>query len=126
MIGNPIHTISRLSSWSVDELFLLDISTEDHHDLRRDDLQVRYQGNTAFHVLEEISKVTFVPLSFGGRVRGLEDIGRLLRVGVDKVSLNSAALADPELISRAAAEFGSQCIMVTADARRHPDGRCEI
>jgi imidazoleglycerol phosphate synthase cyclase subunit len=126
VIGNPIQTISRLSSWNVDELFLIDISTEDYHDLRRDDLHVRYQGSSALDVLQEIAKICFMPLSFGGRVRSLEDISRILKAGADKVSLNSAALASPDLVSEAAREFGNQATVVTIDTKRLEDGRYEV
>ncbi len=75
VIGNPMSTVERLSHWNVDELVVLDISRgEDFHDLRRDDLQQRYLGTSALDVLREIAKVCFMPLTFGGRIRTLEDI----------------------------------------------------
>src|SRR4029077_8814821 len=75
VIGNPMSTVQRLSNWNVDELILLDISADDYHDLRRDDIQQRYQGTSAMDVLREVSKVCFMPLAFGGRIRTIEDIG---------------------------------------------------
>ena len=60
-IGNPMHTVRRLSNWNVDELILLDISTEDCHDLRRDDLQVQYQASNMLGLLPEIAKLCFWP-----------------------------------------------------------------
>ena len=78
VIGNPMSTVQRLSDWNVDELILLDISAEDFHDLRRDDIQQRYQGTRALDVLREVAKVCFMPLTFGGRIRTLEDIEQRL------------------------------------------------
>ena len=69
-----MSTVRRLSNWNVDELILLDIGSEDYHDLRRDDLESSYAGSTALDVLEAVARVSFMPLAFGGRVRTLEDI----------------------------------------------------
>src|SRR3990172_9524399 len=96
VIGNPMSTVERLSHWNVDELILLDISAEDVHDLRRDDIQQRYQGTSAVDVLREVAKVCFMPLAFGGRVRTLEDISRRLEAGADNIVINKAAVDDPE------------------------------
>ena len=94
VIGNPMSTVERFSNWNVDELVLLDISGEDVHDLRRDDIQQRYQGTSALDVLREVAKVSFMPLAFGGRVRTLDDIELRLAAGADKVIVNTAALDD--------------------------------
>ena len=126
VIGNPMSTVERLSDWNVDELILLDISADDYHDLRRDDIQQRYQGTSAVDVLREVAKVCFMPLTFGGRIRTLEDIAERISAGADKVSINSAALADPSFIEQASRRFGAQCIVVSIDALRHPDGRFEV
>src|SRR5260221_11827331 len=73
VIGNPMSTVERFSNWNVDELVLLDISGEDVHDLRRDDIQQRYQGSSALDGLRAAAKVTFMPLACGGRGRKLDD-----------------------------------------------------
>lgn len=125
-IGNPMSTIERFSHWNVDELILLDISQEDYHDLRRDDLQVCYAGSTALDVLRAVSEVCFMPLSFGGRIRTLEDIRIRLSAGADKCVINTKALEEPGFIGEAAQRFGSQCIVVSIDALRHPGGRYEV
>jgi len=125
VIGNPMSTVERLSNWNVDELVLLDISSEDFHDLRRDDLQQRYQGSKALDVLREVAKVCFMPLAFGGRIRTLEDIRERLAAGADKVVINTAAWDDPELIQAASRKFGAQCIVVSIDAKRKPAGGYE-
>jgi imidazoleglycerol phosphate synthase cyclase subunit len=126
VIGNPMSSVERLSNWNVDELVLLDISTEDYHDLRRDDIQQRYQGSTALDVLREVAKVCFMPLAFGGRIRTLEDIQARLAAGADKVVINSAALDNPDFVAAAARRYGSQCVVVSIDARRRPDGGYEV
>jgi imidazoleglycerol phosphate synthase cyclase subunit len=120
VIGNPMSTVQRYSDWSVDELVVLDISSGGQgHDLRRDDLEQQYAGDTAVDVLREIAKVCFAPLTFGGRIRTLEDIEERLAAGADKISLNTAALADPSFLELAARRFGSQCIVASIDVRRH-------
>ncbi len=127
VIGNPMSTVQRLSSWNVDELVILDISRADSgHDLRRDDLQQQYAGETVLDVLREISKVCFMPLTFGGRIRTLKDIEERLANGADKVTLNTAALLDAELVQKAALRFGTQCIVVSMDARKRPEGGWEV
>lgn len=131
VIGNPMSTVERYSNWNVDELVVLDISRgEDYHDLRRDDLQQRYDGSTSLDVLRAIAEVCFMPLTFGGRIRTIADIEARLAIGADKVSLNTAALADPGFVERAARRFGTQCIVASIDAlatggggwRVHGDG----
>lgn len=127
VIGNPMSTVERFSHWNVDELVILDISQgEGDHDLRRDDLQQRYSGNTAIDVLREVAKVCFMPLTFGGGIRTLEHISERLAAGADKVAINTAAIDDPGFISRAAERFGSQCIVISIDAIRHPSGTYEV
>ncbi|MCX5876793.1 MAG: N-acetyl sugar amidotransferase [Deltaproteobacteria bacterium] len=118
-IGNPMSTVERFSDWNVDELVVLDISRdEDFHDLRRDDLQQNYMGKSALDVLRAITEVCFMPLTFGGRIRTLDDISVRLAAGADKVTLNTAALQNPDFITQASRRFGSQCIVVSIDVRR--------
>lgn len=127
VIGNPISTIMRFSNWNVDELVLLDISTgEDFHDLRRDDLQIQYEGTTAADVLRQVSKVCSIPFTVGGRIRDLEDIGKRLRAGAEKVTLNTQAVATPGLITEAAKRFGAQAIAVSIDAKLKDGGGYEV
>jgi imidazole glycerol phosphate synthase subunit HisF len=105
-IGNPLHTIRRLSNWNVDELILLDISTEDFHDMRRDDLQVRYRDNTSLGLLQQVSEISFMPLTVGGRIRSVDDIRARLAAGADKCAINSEAARNPVLIEQAARRLG--------------------
>jgi imidazoleglycerol phosphate synthase cyclase subunit len=125
MMGNPMSTVERFSHWNVDELVILNISTGEHHDLRRDDLQKRYLGSSILDVLRCVAEVCFMPLAFGGRIRTLEDMRELLENGADKCVLNTAMFQTPELVTQAAKRFGSQCVVASIDALRHPDGRLE-
>jgi len=123
VFGNPMSTVERFSNWNVDELIVLDISRgEDFHDLRRDDLFQNYSGTGALDVLSEIAKVSFMPLAFGGRVKTLSDISERLERGADKVVINTAAFDDRAFIAAAARRFGSQCIVVSIDGKKMPDG----
>lgn len=126
VIGTPLQTVRRLSNWNVDELVILDISTEDYHDMRRDDHAEQYKGTRTVDILEQISDVCFMPLSFGGRIRSVEDMGVRLDAGADKVVINTAAIETPRLITNGAKAFGSQCIIVSIDALRKPDGSLEV
>src|SRR5262245_35449331 len=125
-IGNPIHTVMRLSNWNVDELILLDISDDDFHDLRRDDLAVSDPGSSAVDVLRAVSHVCFMPLAVGGRIRTLEDVRVRLAAGADKCVINTKALEDPSFIRAASQRFGAQCVVVSIDAKRRPDGSYEV
>ena len=126
VIGNPMSTVERFSHWNVDELIILDISADDFHDLRRDDIQQNYQGSGVIDVLREISKVCFMPLAFGGRIRTLEDIRMRLEAGADKCVINSFAIENPEFIRKASERFGAQCVIVSMDVKRHSNGRLEV
>jgi imidazoleglycerol phosphate synthase cyclase subunit len=126
VIGNPMSTVERFSNWNVDELVLLDISQDDFHDLRRDDIQQRYGGTGALDVLREVARTCFLPLAFGGRVRTLEDVAVRLSLGADKVTVNTRALEEPSFVTKAAERFGSQCVVVSIDARRGEEGGWEV
>lgn len=126
IIGNPVNTVRRLSNWNIDELVFLDISREDHHDIRRDDMQVTYKGTKFLDILEHVAEVSFFPISVGGRITSLDDMRARLSLGADKCIINSAAIETPKLISDGAAEFGAQCIVVSIDVLRHEDGRLEV
>ena len=119
VIGNPMSTVERFSTWNIDELIILNISEgESSHDLRRDDLHQQYVGGSTQSVLRSIAGVCLMPLTFGGQIRSLEDIEALLATGADKITLNTGAAADPDLVSVAADRFGSQCIVASIDVRK--------
>ncbi len=104
--GDPAELASVYDGESGDELVFLDITASS---------QAR---DTMVEVVRSVSQEVFIPLTVGGGIRTIEDIRRLLRAGADKVSVNTAAVADQSLIQRGSAQFGSQCIVVAIDAKR--------
>lgn len=108
--GDPIQVAKRYNEEGADELCFLDI-TASH--LGRD---------TIVDVVERVARELFIPLTVGGGIRTIDDISRLLNVGCDKISLNSAAIKNPNLIDEAANKFGSQCVVVAIDAKRNSSG----
>jgi cyclase len=121
-LGNPVWSVKRLSEWGSDELIYLDITTDDEYDTGRADLAYRHQP-TFLGIIEDVSRVTFMPITVGGRIRSLDDIERRLSLGADKISLNTVAYDDATFVERAAARFGSQCIVVSIDYRQVDDTR---
>ena len=112
--GDPVELARYYSNQGADEIVFLDITaTSDARD-------------TVVDVVERTAAQVFVPLTVGGGIRCLEDFRRLLRAGADKISVNSAAVQDPELIAQAAHHFGSQCVVLAIDARRRPEGWYEV
>jgi cyclase len=104
--GDPVELASRYDAEGADELVFLDITASSD------------QRDTILDVVARTAEQVFIPFTVGGGVRSVEDVRRILRAGADKVSLNTAAVADPELVRAGAAEFGDQCIVVAIDARR--------
>tara|TARA_Y100000741_G_C18250623_1_gene557160 strand:+ start:312 stop:1118 length:807 start_codon:yes stop_codon:yes gene_type:complete len=114
-LGNPITAVKRISEWGSDELIYLDISKDDNYDIRRGDQN--YPNRKSFlEIIEDVSKVSFVPITVGGKIKSLKDIEDRLKLGADKVSLNSIAISNPEFIYEASKEFGAQCIVISIDA----------
>src|ERR1700675_889646 len=106
--GDPVEIARRYDDQGADEITFLDITaSSDDRDL-------------ILHVIEEVAAQVFIPLTVGGGVRRVEDVRRLLNAGADKVSINTAAVQDPQLIADASGHYGSQCIVVAIDARRVP------
>jgi imidazole glycerol-phosphate synthase subunit HisF len=116
-VGNPVSSVKRFSEWASDELIYLDISRGDHYDMRRDDLG-HPNRQSILEIIDDVSRVTFMPITVGGRIRTIEDIEARLSRGADKISINTAALENPRFVERSAREFGSQCIVVSIDAKR--------
>jgi cyclase len=108
--GDPVEIAARYNEQGADELTFLDITaTSDGRDL-------------ILPIIEAVAAQVFIPLTVGGGVRTVADVRRLLNAGADKVSFNSAAVADPEVIRAASGKFGAQCIVVAIDAKkRHGD-----
>ena len=112
--GDPVELARFYSDQGADEIVFLDITaTSDGR-------------ATVADVVERTAEQVFVPLTVGGGIRTLEDFRQLLRAGADKISVNSAAVKDPGLISRVAERFGSQCVVLAIDARRRPEGSYEV
>jgi imidazole glycerol-phosphate synthase subunit HisF len=104
--GDPVELASRYDQEGADELTFLDITASSG---RRD---------TVYDVVRRTAEQVFIPLTVGGGVRSVADADRLLRAGADKVALNTAAIANPGLLAEAAQRFGSQCVVLSVDARR--------
>ena len=117
VLGNPITAVKRLSEWASDELIYLDISRDDNYDLKRDD-QGYKNINSFLGIIEYISKETFMPITIGGKIKKLIDIENRLKLCADKVSINTKAIEEKKFIHNAAKEFGSQCIVVSVDAKK--------
>jgi cyclase len=115
-LGNPLISVKRLSEWGSDELIYLDISKEERYDQRRDDLR-HPNHNNILSILEEVSKFSFMPTTFGGKIRTLQDIYDRLSRGADKISINTKPLEDRSFIGEGAKVFGSQCIIVSMDIK---------
>nr|WP_316640965.1 imidazole glycerol phosphate synthase subunit HisF [uncultured Roseateles sp.] len=104
--GDPVEIAARYNDQGADELTFLDITaTSDERDL-------------ILHIIEAVASQVFIPLTVGGGVRVVEDVRRLLNAGADKVSFNSAAVANPQVIRDASDKYGAQCIVVAIDAKR--------
>jgi cyclase len=108
--GDPVELAAAYDAEGADELVFLDITASSG------------DRETMIDVVGRTADQVFIPLTVGGGVRSVGDVDRLLRAGADKVSLNTAAIARPELLGEAAHRFGSQCVVLSVDARRVPDG----
>lgn len=113
-VGHPVTAAKVYEAQGADELLFLDIHAAVE------------ERATLLDVVRQTAEQCFMPLTVGGGIRNVDDIRTLLRAGADKVSLNSAALANPGLISEGAAEFGNQCIVVSIDHAADADGRQQV
>ena len=107
--GDPVELAAAYDRQGADELTFLDITASS------DDRE------TTYDVVRRTAEQVFIPLTVGGGVRSTQDVDRLLRAGADKVALNTAAVARPDLLREAACRFGAQCVVLSVDARRSPD-----
>jgi imidazole glycerol-phosphate synthase subunit HisF len=108
--GDPVELARRYDAEGADELTFLDITASSGG------------RETTYDVVRRTAEQVFIPLTVGGGIRTVEDVDRLLRAGADKVSVNTAAIARPEFLREAAHRFGSQCVVLSVDARRSGDG----
>jgi cyclase len=107
--GDPVELAARYDEQGIDELVFLDITASSG------------SRETTYDVVRRTAEQVFIPLTVGGGVRTAEDVDRLLRAGADKVGINTAAVARPELLVECARRFGNQCIVLSVDARRSPE-----
>ena len=110
-VGDPVELAVRYDEQGADEMVFFDITAS------------AYGRDTMVDVMERVASRCFMPLTVGGGIRTVEDMGIMLKAGADKISINSAALAKPELIREGAEKFGSQCIVVSVDAKKTGDGK---
>jgi cyclase len=108
--GDPVELARRYDAEGADELTFLDITASSG------------ERSTTYDVVRRTAEQVFIPLTVGGGIRSVEDVDRLLRAGADKVSVNTAAIARPEFLREAAHRFGSQCVVLSVDARRSGEG----
>ena len=107
--GDPVEQANIYSDGGADEICFLDITASNEN------------RNIIYEVVEKTSKKCFVPLTVGGGIRSVDDINRLLNCGADKVSINTAAVQNPEVVAESSKKFGSQCIVVAIDAKKNFD-----
>ena len=112
--GDPIEIARRYNEQGADELTFLDITASSD------------QRDIILHVVEAVASQVFIPLTVGGGVRKVEDVRRLLNAGADKVSMNTAAVQNPDLVAEASGKVGNQCIVVAIDAKSVGDGQWEV
>lgn len=112
--GDPVEIARRYDEQGADELTFLDITASS------DDRGI------LFRIIEQVAEQVFIPLTVGGGVRQIEDVRNLLNAGADKVSINTSAVINPQLVRDAAARYGSQCIVVAIDAKQVVPGRWEV
>jgi len=112
--GDPVEVAKKYSEEGADEITFLDITAS--HEERK----------TMVDVVERTASEVFVPLTVGGGLRTVEDVRELLLAGADKITINTAAITDPDFVRRASDRFGSQCIVVAIDARRRDSGGWEV
>lgn len=112
--GDPVEAAVEYDRQGADELVFLDITASSDH------------RNIIIDLVEKVADSIFIPFTVGGGIRSVEDFRALLRAGADKVSVNSAAILNPNLISEAAEKFGSQCVVCAIDAKRSGDGQWTV
>ena len=112
--GDPVEIARRYGDQGADELTFLDITaSSDERDI-------------ILHVIEQVAAQVFIPLTVGGGVRRVEDVRRLLNAGADKISINTAAVQNPQLVADASGRYGAQCIVVAIDAKQTAPGRWSV
>lgn len=114
VIGNAITAVDFFNSWAVDEIIILDVS------------RIPTKRELFHKIISNLSKRCFIPLTVGGWITTLDEIQILLKEGADKISINTEAFLNPSIISQASQKFGTQCVVVSIDAKKNPDGVYEV
>ncbi len=112
--GDPVEIARRYDEQGADELTFLDITASSDG------------RGLIFRIIEDVASQVFIPLTVGGGVRSVQDVRNLLNAGADKVSMNTSAVSNPELVSEASSRFGSQCIVVAIDAKKTAENKWEV
>ena len=112
--GDPVEAARRYDEQGADEITFLDITASSG------------QRDIILHIVERVAEQVFIPLTVGGGVRRVADVRRLLKAGADKVSMNTAAVDNPQLVADASGKVGSQCIVVAVDAKQVGPGKWEV
>ncbi len=112
--GDPVEIARRYDEQGADELTFLDITASSD------------QRDIILHIIEQVASQVFIPLTVGGGVRKVEDVRRLLNAGADKISINTSAVQNPQLVAEASGRYGAQCIVVAIDAKQVSPGRWSV
>lgn len=112
--GDPVEVAKRYNELKADEIVFLDISASNEN------------RSTMIDVIARAAEEVFIPLTVGGGIRTIKDFRDILNVGADKISINSAAIKNPDLIQEAALKFGSQCVVVAIDVKKNAEGRYDV
>jgi cyclase len=112
--GDPVEIARRYDEQGADELTFLDITASSD------------QRDIILHIIEQVASQVFIPLTVGGGVRKVEDVRRLLNAGADKISINTSAVQNPQLVADASGRYGAQCIVVAIDAKQVSPGRWSV
>ena len=119
-LGNPYAQVTRYNDWDVDELIYLDITREGNYENRSDLGDVK-NLKTFEEIIKEVSSKCFMPLTFGGGIKTIDDARSRFELGSDKITINSQAIKDPNFITQLAEEFGSQAIILSIDSKLTED-----
>ncbi len=127
-LGNPVAQLERYNDWDVDELIYIDITKDgDYRDQRTDLGGSKFNSvNSIEDIIKEIASKCFMPITFGGGIRTLEDARIRFELGADKITINSQAIREPEIITSLAEEFGSQAVIVSIDALQLPNKKYAV
>jgi cyclase len=126
IVGNAIMAVQHFNAWGVDEIVFLDINREENYSFNRNDVHYNNNLKDFSEVIKYVSKSAFVPITAGGGIRSIDDMRKYLSVGADKISINTAAIEKPELITEGSKIFGRQCIVVSIDAKKSLDGEHKV